>query len=49
MKEENLTVDQECIFNHECIIRLYISKLSYLFPLERRVLSRYLQINRRTK
>ena len=25
--EESLSIDQECIFHHEAVIRLYISKL----------------------
>ena len=25
--EESLSIDQECIFYHEAVIRLYISKL----------------------
>ena len=43
MKEENLTIDQECIFHHECIIRLYICNLSLSG------VRKLLVINRRTK
>ena len=28
--KESLSIDQECIFHHEAVIRLYISKLRAL-------------------